>query len=91
MDKGPGLGHKVTPTHPSYGDTKNTVVKGVCVIFISLSLSLCILVSSLPWFITFREVTVGLFLPVSLQHDGHTPPHLNTMKPQLHLIIDMFR
>lgn len=36
-----------------------------------------------------EEVNVGLPPPASLQHDCHAQPHLNTMEPQLHLIIDI--
>lgn len=38
-----------------------------------------------------REVNVGLSPLVSPQHYCHAQPHLNTMKLQLHLIIDMVR
>lgn len=56
---------------------------------LSLALShVCLHTSSS---ITLGEVNAGPPLPISLQHDCHAPPHLNTMKPQLHLIIDMVR
>lgn len=60
-------------------------------LFLSLSHGAphCLFYTSLS--ITLREVNVGLSLLESLQHDCHAQPHLNTMKPQLHLIIDMVR